>query len=701
MDSESSLPAFRKDIKVFLGPQEADGTPTYNLYDPVKGQYYKITWLGKIILNFFKPGMTLKFLQNKIMQETPLQPALEELESFFLQARSNGLLQVHLPSDEIITLSEKNESSWSWWFLTHYLYFRIPLIKPDKFLKATINYARVFVTYPMLILYAVFFLVGITTVISRWDEYLHTFLNFLSLEGLLGYAVGITLIKFIHELSHAYTATSMGIRVPSIGVAFIVLWPVLYTDVTHGWRLADRRKRFLISAAGIIGELILAGIATFGWALSSPGIFQSLCYIISTTSLFRTLVINLNPALRFDGYYLLCDMWGIDNLQERSFNIGRWKLHQFLFGIEAPCPEPDLSSSTVLGMTIYAIYTWMYRIFLYTAIAIFVYFAFTKSLGFILFLSEILIFFVWPIYTETREVFKVKKYFKSRKRLFITLTIFSLLLAWFIIPLPHIYSFKAFTVPDSWQVVYVPEDSEIEEIFIKRLETVKKGEPLIKLKSIQLDELLNQAKLEENIQKIHVEKAEIDEFRLAALPQEKAILDELKEKKQQLINRVSSLDVRAEIDGVVFEWDKNLFEGEYLSKGVQLGKIADLQKIKIYTLIPEDDIKNVQLGIDAEFYIPSSNIFYSGKITKIQPFRAKDFTYMPLASTVGGSIPVVEKGNRLEILESYYIAEIQIEENEHLFLGQSGYVRWRGAFRSYAVEFFRYVYQVILRESGF
>jgi putative peptide zinc metalloprotease protein len=36
-----------------------------------------------------------------------------------------------------------------------------------------------------------------------------------------------------------------------MGIAFLVMWPVLWTDTTDAWRLVDRRQRLLIDVAGM------------------------------------------------------------------------------------------------------------------------------------------------------------------------------------------------------------------------------------------------------------------------------------------------------------------------------------------------------------------------------------------------------------------------------------------------------------------
>ena len=230
-----------------------------------------------------------------------------------------------------------------------------------------------------------------------------TFTYFFNLEGAFIYAIAIIIVKIIHEFAHAYTAKYYKLYVPTMGIAMIVLWPVLYTDVTEGWKLQKRSQRLAISFAGIAAETIVAGISTFFWGISEPGLFQSVCFVIASVTWISTLVINLNPAMRFDGYYIMCDLTGIDNLQLRAFNYTRWQLRKWLLGLDVPCPEDLVTPQRKYGMIIYTIYTWIYRLFLYTAIAVFVYYKFTKALGVFLFLVEIIVFLMLPFFSEARQ----------------------------------------------------------------------------------------------------------------------------------------------------------------------------------------------------------------------------------------------------------------------------------------------------------
>ena len=62
-------------------------------------------------------------------------------------------------------------------------------------------------------------------------------------------------------------------------------------------------------------EIIIGGLAVLVWLNTAPGVVNTLCYYIFAVSVVNTVFINGNPFIRYDGYYLLMDATGIDNLQ--------------------------------------------------------------------------------------------------------------------------------------------------------------------------------------------------------------------------------------------------------------------------------------------------------------------------------------------------------------------------------------------------
>jgi len=161
------------------------------------------------------------------------------------------------------------------------------------------------------------------------------------MKGVFLYALTLFFVKMLHELGHAYTARHYGLRVPTMGLAFLIFWPMFYTDNSDAWKLRKRTSRMAIAGAGTLVELGLAVPATFLWSFLPDGPLRSACFLIAATTWISSLLINLNPFLRFDGYYLLSDFLNVPNLQARAFALGKWHLRRFLAGIESPCPDPS------------------------------------------------------------------------------------------------------------------------------------------------------------------------------------------------------------------------------------------------------------------------------------------------------------------------------------------------------------------------
>ncbi|MBN2561808.1 MAG: hypothetical protein JXQ75_12840 [Phycisphaerae bacterium] len=300
---DDRLPVLRPDIEFYAGPEESDGSPTYIIHDPLQGSYEKATWIQARILTLLRTHMTMRRLMELLAFDSTIRIHEEEVRRLCNNATSKGLTKGAAIGDEraLLTVQERPSGNLFETLLRRSIYFRIPLICPDAFLGRTVGLMRYLASPAALTVYFVVSAIGVVLLTQRFDAYMSTFLYFFNIQGVLSFAATISAVKVIHEFSYAYVAKAMGIRVSTIGVALILLFPVAYSDVTDSWRLSSRRKRLRISLAGVIAELVIAGLASFMWAISSPGVLKSLCFVLSSATLTSTLLVNLNPAMRFDG----------------------------------------------------------------------------------------------------------------------------------------------------------------------------------------------------------------------------------------------------------------------------------------------------------------------------------------------------------------------------------------------------------------
>ncbi|MCX5728512.1 MAG: peptidase M50, partial [Nitrospirae bacterium] len=268
--------------------------------------------------------------------------------------------------------AEAVRPQWLMWLVHHYLFFQIPLVRPDRFLRATLPFVEWLFSKSVAWIIALIGLAGVYLVSRQWDVFTATFLHFFTPRGLALYALSLAIVKVFHELGHAYTATRYGCRVPTLGIAMLVMVPMLYSDTSDAWKLTSRRQRAAIGAAGMIVECALAALAIFAWNFLDDGMARSLVFIVATTSLMAGAAINLSPFMRFDGYFVLSDWLGIPNLQERAFAFGRWQLRRLLFGLDMPMPVP-VAAAQRRFLVCFAWGVWAYRFMLFLGIALMVY----------------------------------------------------------------------------------------------------------------------------------------------------------------------------------------------------------------------------------------------------------------------------------------------------------------------------------------
>ena len=161
-------------------------------------------------------------------------------------------------------------------------------------------------------------------------------------------------------------------------------------------------------------ELAFAAFAVLAWALLSPGPVRDVCFFLASTAWLTTLFVNLNPLMRFDGYFLLADLWRIENLQPRSARLLRWWWRRHLFGIEE-APSENLPSRLMNRMIIYGFAVALYRVFIVLVIALLVYNLVFKALGILLLITQISLVVLWPLAKESYYVFRDREQITSRR----------------------------------------------------------------------------------------------------------------------------------------------------------------------------------------------------------------------------------------------------------------------------------------------
>jgi putative peptide zinc metalloprotease protein len=148
----------------------------------------------------------------------------------------------------------------------------------------------------------------------------------LDVGGLIVVALVLPGARFLslvlHELGHALATKAAGRRVGGVGLGWYWFNPIAYVETTDVW-LAGRRARIGVSLAGLFNDLVLGGLAALSTRAVTKPLVAALLWQFALLS-YGAALINLCPALKFDGYYALADVLDRPQLRQRAFGwLGR------------------------------------------------------------------------------------------------------------------------------------------------------------------------------------------------------------------------------------------------------------------------------------------------------------------------------------------------------------------------------------------
>jgi putative peptide zinc metalloprotease protein len=426
-----------------------------------------------------------------------------------------------------------------------------------------------------------------------------------------------------------------------MGVAFMMGFPMLWTDVTDAWRLPSRHQRLAIDAAGMIAELTLAVFATLLWTVLSDGAVRSGVYLLASTAWLITLAVNLNPFMRFDGYYLFSDYLDIANLQDRSFALARWRLRESLFNFQLPPPEVFAKHRHRL-LIAYAYGTWIYRLMLFAGIAWAVYHFFFKALGLFLFAVEIGWFIVRPMVKEMRVWRELMALYKTPVRPRLTWLIPLIALALLFVPWHTHLLLSGLLSAETEFTLYSPQSAQVQRVLVKEGDSIQAGQKLIELSSPDLDFKIATAERHLAELKEQLASQSVDITLAQHNPMDRGALQSTLAELSGLHDAQKKLTLHASFAGRIRDLSDSLQQGEWVAKDEALG-IVESPHTTVVAYTEEADLNRLQLGAIGRFYPEGGDLApFPVHIITIDHVGTRQLTIQELSSNHGGEIAVRE-----------------------------------------------------------
>ncbi|MEY4710581.1 MAG: hypothetical protein RIS88_31 [Pseudomonadota bacterium] len=703
-----ALPPLREELALMPGPRLADGQPSWTLHDPVRHQFYRIDWMTFEILSRWSLGDPAAIAAS-VATRTTLQAdpqAVEQVSRFLVE---NQLVQARGPGNAQRMAERFNALRGTPLkrLLHHYLFFRVPLVRPDAWLARWSGAVwALFVSRGFALATAAALAAGVLLVARSWDSFLHTLVDTFNVEGLAAYGLALIGVKLLHELGHAFTARHHGCRVPAMGVAFLVMWPMAYTDTTETWRLTDRRQRLQVASAGIATELVVAIWATLGWALLPEGTLRGAMFALATTSWVATLAVNASPFMRFDGYFILCDALDMPNLHERSFALARWQLREWLFAPGAPRPE-HFSPGKQAALIAFAWVVWLYRLVVFLGIAVLVYHFFIKLVGVFLFLVEITWFVALPVWRELKVWAalwpQVRQQAPSRRRARVSAACLAGVLVIAVVPWPGRVAASGWLRPSQVWPVYTPAAARLEAVHQAEGARVPQGVQLLRLASPPL----------ESRHQVLAARTERLGWQVDAAP----LLAESRSRwqvtqEELATSQAEQAGVQAEreqltpaapFDATVRDLDPDLRPGQWLAVRERIATLVGDGPMVVEVYLEEHAARRVHAG-DRGLFITEGLEGPALRLTLLQvdADASRQLAHGMLAAQAGGDVLTRDRKGQRVPEQAVYRVVLRVDSAPEDLAGRAwrGRVVIRAAGEPLAGRYLRQALTVLVREAG-
>ncbi|MQX35599.1 peptidase M50 [Roseospira navarrensis] len=698
----AALPPLRADLTLHSGPPALDGAPTWTIGDPARNRYVRIDWPAFEMLVRWDLGRPAA-VAAAVSGETTLRLAPDDVAALAVFLRDQQLTEDASPAGtrRLAEAARAARPSPGAWLVHRYLFFRVPLVRPDGFLSATRGAVAWLGSRTFLGATVAALLLGLVMIVRQGDLFVAAFERAFTPAGLVAFAVALVAVKAVHELGHAYTAKTFGCRVPAMGVAFMVLLPMLYTDVNAAWTLRERRRRLLVGAAGMRAELTVAAWATLAWSLLPEGPARQAAFVLAAVTWVSSLAINASPFMRFDGYFLLMDALEMPNLHARAFALARWWLRERLFGLGDPPPEP-LAPGRRRFLIAFGIATWLYRLVVFLGIALLVYtFAF-KALGVVLFVAEIVWLILLPIWRELRVWGRLRRRILRRRRTAVTGAVLAGLVVAGLVPWTTRIAAPAVLKGAETAALYLPFPARLERVAAARGDRVAAGDVLYVFAAPDITLGLAEAEARRATARRELRIAALDPVVRAATGEIRERLAQAEAEVRALAEQAARLTLVAPLAGTVLDPLPDLRPGLWLSPRTRLALVrADAPPV-VDAYVEEGDLARFAVGAEAVFHpVGTEAPSRAGRVVAVSasPARPLPRPDAVLGSVHGGPLATRRAEGGLVPEQAVYRVRVALD-GPPPDLQQVGRVHIAGEARSLFARVARSVLIVLVREWG-
>lgn len=585
------------------------------------------------------------------------------------------------------------------------LVLRLPLFHPDRLFQRLLPWLGWMHSPIALAIWLALALAAVYHVAARWEQFLLSSDGILAPGNWLWLLTGYVALKFIHELSHGIVCKKYGGFVREAGVILILFAPLPYVDVTSSWRFRSKWPRIQTAAAGIYIEMLIAAVSSLIWCATEPGLVNHVCHNLVIMASLMTLVINANPLMRFDGYYIASDLLEIPNLYAAGQQYVRYWMRRHLLGVSAQAPS--WSRSRRILVPFYGLASMFWRILICASLIVGASRLFHGA-GIVLAVLAALLWVGMPAAGFAKYLLWGRPGEKPNLLRFAAIagTAATLCTALVVaVPWPAGRQAPAIVEYEPLTVIRAGSAGFVKDLRADSGQYVKKGDVLAVLTNDQL-----QFELADLVSEIKQSEVHCRIFnqaqKTAAYQAEMQYLDSLKRKLQEKQAQVGQLTVRATTSGKIMGRALSWLEGTYVEEGATIAFLGNEGQKELRLSVSQEDLDAFHALLDRPVKVQLSHRSpFRSMLVKMEPRAQLTPPHPALSASMGGPLAVRRSGwnadqspgqrAAYELLAPRFTGIVRLSEAQSLALhaGQLATVTARSYDRSIG----SHLYQLISR----
>ena len=537
------------------------GIPYLVIKDPISLKYHRLRPEQRYILDALDGQKSLEQVREIMSRQYPgVHWTARGIQQLVADLHEKRLLVSNRSGQEHGIARQRRKKKWQKvkQVATNFLFLRLPGWDPAAALRFLYPWVR-FMFHPAVAAMCVIgVLASLGFLAMHFKEFsaeLPAFHQFFAWPNVLYLWLTIAVTKIIHEFGHGLSCYHFGGECHEMGVMLLVFSPTLYCDVSDSWMMPNKWHRIIIGAGGMYIEAVLSALALAVWWNTTPGqLGHMLALNVFFVCTVSSVVFNLNPLMRLDGYYMLSDWLEIPNLRQRADKLLLESFGKYCLGIDPP-PDPFAPDSGKAWFVTYSIFAALYKWFIVIAISFFLY-TFLKpykleSLGLLVAAMSVVGFLVKPVTGVTKMLKQPRDKPLSRPKMIATACVLAIA-GWLVvsIPVPTIVSSAFYLEPQGVRHVYAQSPGRLAAIEVRPGDRVEPGDVIARLQNEDLELELMRLLSERDLERTRYAIAERSLNNASQMVSTER-LENLEKSLAKLRQQIDQLEVRAPVGGIV------------------------------------------------------------------------------------------------------------------------------------------------------